>query len=132
MRATRAALGTAGLGALAYGGWLAAGLPPGDLVSAALWAAAALALHDGVFAPVCLLAGHTSRRLLPPRWWAAALAAGVLAVTIAVLATPVTRGSGRPPNGTVLDRPYGISLGVAAVCVALAALGARLATRIRR
>ncbi|MDP0396317.1 hypothetical protein [Tsukamurella strandjordii] len=123
MTTLRILLTLAGLGLVGYGAVLLADLPPRDLLSAALWAAALLVLHDGVFAPLALAAGHTAVRLLPRAWLPGALGGAVAAVTALALAAAVAlpRPSGQgAANPTVLDRPYGIALTALLVIIAVA------------
>ncbi|GAA1081068.1 hypothetical protein [Tsukamurella spumae] len=119
----RVLLVMAGLGLIAYGAVQSTNLPPRDLLSAALWAVAILVAHDGVFAPLCLLAGHVAVRMLPPAWWPGALCGALAAVTVLALAAAVALP--RPPgkgalNPTVLDQPYGVATIALLVAIALA------------
>lgn len=88
-------------------------LPTQDLISAAVWAAAILVVHDGVLQPLFFLLGHGAVRLLPPAWWPGALCGALGAVTVLVLGAAVALP--RPPgkgalNPTVLDQPYGVAI----------------------
>ncbi|MET9325527.1 hypothetical protein [Tsukamurella sp. NPDC003166] len=119
----RALLVAAGLGLIGYGALQSMDLPPRDLLSAALWAVAILVAHDGVFAPLCLLAGHVAVRVLPPTWWPGALCGALAAVTVLALAAAVELP--RPPgkgalNPTVLDQPYAMATIALLVAIALA------------
>ncbi|KXP11687.1 hypothetical protein [Tsukamurella pseudospumae] len=119
----RALLVAAGVGLIVYGALRLTDLPPRDLLSAALWAVAILVAHDGVFAPLCLLAGHAALRVLPPAWWPGALCGALAAATVSALAAAVALP--RPPgkgalNPTVLDQPYGVATITLLVAIALA------------
>ncbi|GAA4393443.1 hypothetical protein GCM10023147_24170 [Tsukamurella soli] len=133
--AARGALIGVGLGLAGYGGWLLLGLSRADLISVAVWGAAGLVLHDGVFAPVCLALGHGVRRLLPARWWTVTLVAAVLSITVIALAIPVLaprHGVVPPGGGTILDRPYAASAALALLAIGCVAVLCRpLAGRVR-
>ncbi|GAA1906811.1 hypothetical protein GCM10009773_38560 [Williamsia serinedens] len=107
-----------------YGVSLLWSMPTADKTSIAVWLIAGLLAHDAVFAPLCLAAGHSARRVLPRRWWAPILAAASATLLIVLLALPVvyprsesTRAPGNAQNGTLLDRPYGWGLTIALLVV---------------
>jgi len=129
MTAARWTLG--GIGVLLIGAGLLL-LPWQGLVSLLLWSVGLVVLHDAVFAPLSTLAGWSGARLLPPPTRTPVLAAGMVTVTLVLLALPVL-GSGdrRPDNPSVLDRDYGLGLAAALSLVWLFAVVAVL-VNVRR
>lgn len=137
MKTARILLTAVGVGSVGYGAVLLADLPPRDLLSAALWALALLVLHDGVLAPLTLLAGHVAVRVLPRSLLPGALGGALAAATVLILAGAVAlpRPSGKgAANPTVLDRPYGVALAalLTAIAIAVAASGAARRSRLPR
>ncbi|KMO72818.1 hypothetical protein [Mycolicibacterium chubuense] len=130
MKILRIALVVAGLAVGAYGAVLLLDQPPVVLVRIAVWAAAAVILHDFVFAPLCAALGFAGRRLVPAAWRTPVAVAALCSVVLALLAIPVYDKPGaRPDNLTVLDRDYvaglWIALAVVWVCVPVYLLVAR-------
>lgn len=112
----------AGLALAGYGAVLVSENPPVILMRMAVWALVAVAVHDAVFAPLCVALGFTARRVLPTSWQAPVAVAGLCTVVLALLAIPVFDKPGmRPDNMTVLDRNYHaglwISLALVWACV---------------
>ncbi|HEY5855814.1 MAG TPA: hypothetical protein VIW24_17660 [Aldersonia sp.] len=129
VRLVRLALIVVGCGFLWYGATLLWDSGADALRSIAVWFAAGILLHDGVFAPVCIALGLGGRRWLPYRWWAPVACGAVCTVALAAVAAPVLGRGGAVANPTVLDRnyPLGFALAVALVwiLVALAVVGSR-------
>ena len=119
----RAVLGAAGLALIAYGVVLLLDNPGPTLLRIALWAAAGVLLHDFVFAPLVTALGFAGRRILPRSVWAPVAVAGLLSVTLVLLAVPVfDRPGARPSNPSVLDRDYPQGLWIALAVVWVCAL----------
>lgn len=130
MTAIRAALLAAGLAVVAYGATLLWANPPIVIVRILVWALGAALIHDAVFAPLCVLVGFTSRKLLPARWHAPVGVAGLCSVVLLLLAAPVYDKPGRrPDNMTVLDRDYHAGLWISLAVVWMAALAVLAASR---
>ncbi|MCE5289405.1 MAG: hypothetical protein LLG14_09180 [Nocardiaceae bacterium] len=102
-----------GVGAIGFGVMSALERPFADLMSAALWFGGGIALHDGVFAPICLAAWFLVLRRLPV--WVSVC--GFLSVVLIVLAIPVLPREKSLPNPTVLDRNYVLGVAVALAIV---------------
>ncbi|MCX8559587.1 hypothetical protein OS122_01575 [Mycolicibacterium mucogenicum] len=114
----RVLLFVAGLVLAGYGAVLVAENPPVILMRMAVWALVAVAVHDVVFAPLCVALGFTGRRVLPASWQAPVAVAGLCTVVLALLAIPVLDKPGmRPDNMTVLDRDYHAGLWIWLVLV---------------
>ena len=94
---------------------------PTVLVRIAVWALVGVAVHDFVFAPLCVAAGLAGRPLLPARWQSPVAVAALCTVVLAVLAVPVFNKPGlKPDNPTVLDRNYPLgAVGIPGCCVGL-------------
>ena len=93
------------------------------LIRIAVWASAAMLLHDFVFAPLCAALGFAVDAGYPTRWQAPVGVAALCAVVLGFLAVPVFDKPGlRPDNHTVLDRDYHLGLGLSLAVVALACL----------
>jgi hypothetical protein len=96
----RLVLIVAGLAAIAFGVISAFERPIQELVSAAVWFGGGIALHDGLFAPLCLAVWFVVLRRAP-RWVSVC---SFLTVVLVLIAVPVL---GRTlPNPTILDRNY--------------------------
>ncbi|WP_435593678.1 hypothetical protein [Nocardia sp. bgisy118] len=134
MTMIRLLLGAAGLWLGWHGFSQLLDFPRADLISIAWWFAAAIVLHDGVFAPLCAAAGLTARRLLPAWSWAPVVVGAVCTVTLGLLAVAVLgREHANAANPTVLDRDYSTGLLTAVVVIwALVAVAALWRRRIRR
>ncbi|MER5884142.1 hypothetical protein ABT160_09955 [Streptomyces sp. NPDC001941] len=101
MSVGRAVTGGTGLVLLGFGAWLMAGLPaPWD---ALVWLAGAVAVHDGLVAPLVLAAG-----LLVAAVPARGVVRGslVAAGCLTVVALPVLLRPGTPANPSVLPLDY--------------------------
>lgn len=97
----RQIVGVAGLLMIALGGWLLSGV--GDPTGAAVWLAGSVVLHDGLIAPLVLLAGLAVARGPAPRVVRAALVVGGCLTTVAL---PVLLRPGTPANSSVLPLDY--------------------------
>ena len=122
MRATRVLLMISGLALAGYGVTLVFENPPVIMMRMAVWALVAVAVHDVVFAPLCVALGFAARRILPVRWQAPVAVAALCSAVLGLLAIPVFDKPGMHlDNMTVLDRDYHaglwISLAVVWVCV---------------
>jgi hypothetical protein len=107
-----------GLAAGLYGAWLLWEFPVVIIVRIAVWAGVGLAVHDFVFAPLCVVLGFTGRRLIRGRLWTPVTVAGLCTVVLGLLAIPVFAKPGlRPDNMTVLDRDYPLGLWVSIAIV---------------
>ena len=105
LRTTRLALGATGLAAVVFGGLHL--LADGRLTALLLWLVGAVAVHDGLLAPLTLLVTAAGARLLPPPARRPALVAFLVLATVTLTAVPVLGGWGRrPDNPTLLDRHY--------------------------
>lgn len=130
----RLALGVVGLVGVVHGAWLLwSTARPDQLVSAGLWLAGGVAIHDGLFAPVAILFGWWLMRALPA-WARGPVASGAIVLAVlTVVAVPVLgRWGARPDNLSLLPRNYLLGwllvAGVIAVVVLAAVLGARMRT----
>ena len=127
----RLLLGALGVGIGLYGAFLLLSRQDRDqLVSAAVWLAAGVVLHDFVLAPLSLLVLLTGSRGLPASYRGPAAVGLVVLGTVTVLAIPVLGSFGaRPDNPWLLDRHYVLGWVGLAVLVALAVF---VAGRMRR
>ena len=99
-----------GLGGLVgvYGAFLLLTRQDTDqLVSAAIWLASGVVLHDFVLVPLTLLLGLALTRLLPANVRAPVAGGLVVLGTVTLMAVPVLGGWGaNADNPTILDRSY--------------------------
>ena len=78
-----------------------------QLLSAAIWLASGVVLHDFVLAPIVLVVVAVGARVVPTGFRAAAVAGLVVLGTATVIAVPVLSGMGeRPDNASLLNRDY--------------------------
>ncbi len=104
-----------------------------QLVSAAIWLATGVVLHDFVLAPVVLALVAVGGRLVPRSFRAPAIAGLVVLGTATVLAIPVLSGMGeRADNPSLLNRNYPVGWLVLAVLVLVAVVVGGLVLRARR
>ncbi|ADD42659.1 hypothetical protein [Stackebrandtia nassauensis] len=115
MRFVRVVLIVTGVG---FAAWGAAGLlaeqSPADLTGLAVWLGMAVAVHDGLLAPLSLLAGALAWRALRPlpRPVRQFTTGGLLvAGTLALLALPLLIRYPVVSNPTALPQSYGSNLG---------------------
>lgn len=103
-----------------------------QLVSAAIWLASGVLLHDFVLAPLVLVVVAIGARAVPSGFRAAAVAGLVVLGTATVLAIPVLSGMGeRPDNPSLLNRDYWTGWLVLAVVVLIAVVVGGLVLRAR-
>ena len=131
MNAVRVLLIAAGIGIAGYGTALVVDEPRVIMFRMVVWALVGVALHDLVFAPLCVALGFAGRRLVPQKWWGPVVVAALCSVVLVMLAIPVFDKPGmRPDNLTVLDRNYHaglwISLAIVWACVPLYLVAMRL------
>jgi hypothetical protein len=131
----RIALGTVGVGVLAYGAW---GIMTDSVITARVeigqWLVAAVIAHDALLAPVVFLLCAAAFRVTGARL-RGRLAAGLLiGGSLVLIAIPGLTQQGRNVNRTVLPLDYARNLGVllAALAAALLLLSALDAVRARR
>ncbi|MGJ9413739.1 hypothetical protein ACHAAC_13635 [Aeromicrobium sp. CF4.19] len=130
---TRLALGTTGVGVGLYGAYLLLSRQDVDqLVSAGIWLAAGVLLHDAVLAPVVLAVMWLAARALPG-WSRPAAATGFVVLgSVSIVAIPVLgRFGARSDNPTLLPRDYVNSWWWLAVTVVVAVVAAALVSRRR-
>ena len=128
----RLALGVVGVLVGAYGAYRLLVLGVGNLVSAVVWLAGGVVLHDGVLAPLVLAVGALAARLLPDLVREPATAAFVVLGSLTLVAVPVLgRFGAKPDNPTLLDRPYAVGWLVVAALV-LAVAGVQVILRRRK
>ncbi|MCX4695416.1 hypothetical protein [Streptomyces sp. NBC_01408] len=115
----RTAVGALGVLLLGYGVVLLS--DGGQYVDVAIWLAGAVALHDGVVAPLVLAAGLLLTALRASRTVRGAL---IVAGALTVVALPVLLRPGTPNNPSVLplDYPRNWALALVAVAALAAAL----------
>lgn len=133
MRATRVALGLAGL-ALAGYGIVGAVTDPGEhLWSHALFLVGVLVAHDLVVLPVAIGVGWLLARYVPA-WARATVQGGLFAsAVITVVAFPFVLGAGRTPdNPSRLPLNYGRGLLIVLAAIWLTVAGLLLLARRRR
>jgi hypothetical protein len=104
----RILLGALGVLVGAYGAWLLLSRQDADqLISAGLWLAAGVVLHDAVLATAVLLLGAVALRPVPRAARGPLVAGFVVLGSVTLLAVPVLgRFGARADNPTLLDRDY--------------------------
>lgn len=134
--------GRLGLGALGilvglYGAYLLLSRQDHDqLVSAAIWLAAGVVLHDFVLAPLVLAVVFVGARVVPAGFRASAVVVLIVLGTATIFAIPVLGGFGeRPDNPSLLNRHYWVGwlvlAGAVVLVVVLAAVLAAVAGSLR-
>lgn len=108
----RVALGSFGVALSAYGAWLLVDSQDGaELRSVCVWLAAGVVVHDAVLAPVALVLGWATGRVLPRAAAAGAAVVFVVLGPLTLIAVPVlARSSTDVVNPTLLTRDYGLGL----------------------
>jgi hypothetical protein len=131
--ATRWFLGGIGVLVGVYGAYLLLSRQDLDqLVSAAIWAAGGVLVHDGLIALASLVAVAVGGRLLPRAARAPAAVAMVVLGSVTLVAVPVLgRFGARSDNPTLLDRDYWLGWSAIVVLVLAAAVVASV-LRARR
>lgn len=116
-----------------YGAWLLLTRTDTDqLVSAGVWLAGGVLLHDAVLAPAVVVLGVVAARLLPGAVRAPLAVVAVVVGSVTLLALPVLLGR-EPDNPTLLDRDYTTGwLVLASLVVAVVACGRLVQERRRR
>jgi hypothetical protein len=117
-----------------YGLFLLIPLGFDNLLATAVWAGGGVIAHDGILAPVVLLACALALRLLPRAAQAPAAVGMIVLGTLTVVAIPVLgRFGARADNSSLLDRSYVPAwLVIAGLTLAAVALASVLAARNRR
>lgn len=134
VRVLQLAIGALGVGLLGWGGWLLWGLGAGQWLSVGLWLAGGVLGHDALLAPVVVVLGVLTVRLVPAPARAPLAVALIVWGSITLLAVPVLgRFGALPDNPTLLDRSYQMSWWIlSAVVVAAVAVASLVrARRIR-
>lgn len=133
MTAIRGVIGAVGALVGLYGAWLLLSRTDADqLVSALVWLAGGVVLHDAVLAPVVVVAGVAAARLLPGAVRAPLAVVVVVLGSVTLLSLPVLLGR-EPANPTLLDRDYTTGwLVVASLVVVAVACGTLVLERRRR
>lgn len=95
-----------------------------DKISIFVWLIGGLIAHDAIFAPACVAAGFTARKVLPQRWWPPVMAGASATILLGLLAFPVMyprpaskAAPGNNESSTILDRPYGLGLTIAVLVI---------------
>lgn len=112
MNGTRWLLGGAGVALIGWGVLrLLTEIQAGDLVALAIWLAVAVALHDGVLAPVAAGVGFLIDRLVPERARRFVSGALVAGVGVSAISIPLLLREGtQPPAKALLQQHYGVHL----------------------
>ena len=132
MRPYRYALGIAGGLILALGLFrLVTELDPADLVALGLWLVVAVALHDGVVAPLTVGVGVTLRRVpaRARRHVQGALVAGALVTVVAI--PLIDRQDTQPEVKAILLRDYGENLALLLGLIAVVAVATYVVRLVR-
>ena len=107
MRTTRLAVALLGIGAAAYGAQQLLDLGLDNLVATLAWVVGGVAIHDGLVAPLSVVAAVVLVRLTRGRTPAPVVVGAVVLGTVTIAAVPVLgRFGARPDNPTLLDRSY--------------------------
>jgi hypothetical protein len=132
MREIRAVLLAAGLAAAVYGVWRLLDLGWENTRATITWLVGGVVVHDGVFAPLVLVAGLVAVRLVPRRRLAPVVVILVVLVPVTLAGIPeLGRFGARADRPTLLDRDYWlgwwvmVTLVVATVAVGVAIAGRR-------
>ncbi len=132
MSSSRIALGLAGGLLMTFGIFrLLTDLDPGDLVVLGIWLVVALALHDGVVAPLTAGVGVTLTRVAPRarRYLQGGL---IVAAMVTVIALPLINREGTQPAAeSILMRDYAANLALLLALVAAVAAVLYVARVIR-
>ena len=106
-------LGAAGLASISYGAFrLLTEIPGPALEGLATWLVIAVAVHDGVLAPVTAAAGWLIGRFVPARLARYVSGALVTGVGVSVISVPlVLRQGTQPAAKALLQQRYAVHLG---------------------
>ncbi|WP_300405364.1 hypothetical protein [Nocardioides sp.] len=129
---TRSALGVLGFLVGVYGAYLLLSRQDFDqLLSAAIWLAGGVVVHDGLIALAALGLAAIGARLLPSVARTPAAAGFVVLGSITILAIPMLgRFGAKDDNATLLDRNYGLGwLGIVVLVVAAVLVASLLRAR---
>ena len=129
---TRSALGALGLLVGVYGAYLLLSRQDVDqLLSAAIWLAGGVVVHDGLIALAALGLVAIGARYLPSGARAPAAVGFVVLGSITILAIPMLgRFGAKDDNATLLDRSYGLGwLGIVGLVVAAVLVSSLLRSR---
>ena len=126
-RALRWAVGAVGGAVMLLGAVLLASRQVGRPLDVVWWTAGAIALHDGVVAPVVLGIGA----LIPPGVRPRVRGALVVGACLTAVALPVLVRPGRPANPSVLPLDYGRNLAIALGAVVVVTGVRELVRRVR-
>ncbi|MBW8792036.1 MAG: hypothetical protein JF597_00025 [Streptomyces sp.] len=112
MSVTRWLIGSAGVVLIGWGALrLLTEIPDGDLVALAIWLAVAVAVHDGVLAPLTALAGAMINRFVPGRLRRFVSGALVAGVGITAISIPLLlRENTQPAAKALLRQNYAVHL----------------------
>ena len=136
MRGPRTGLILVGAVGMAYGAWLLLSRQDlAQIVEVVIWLAAAVAIHDGILAPLVVGLGWLGGRFLPRAAARGAVTVLVLLGPVVLVAIPVLGRFGAiADNPTLLDRDYLRGLLIFAglcVCAAVAVGVGELRSRQR-
>lgn len=122
-----------GLAGAAYGILQLLDLGWTNLVDAGVWLVGGVVIHDGILAPLTIVAGLLVTRLWRGGVPVPVVVGAIVLATVTVTAVPVLgRFGARPDNATLLDRNYLLGwLGIVAFTVVIVALSLRAASRRR-
>ncbi len=128
---TRGALIVVGAAGAAYGAWRLVSLGWDQLVAVLVWLVGGLVVHDGIIAPLVVVAGVLAAHraepwLRTPLLWTLVVLGPITLIAVPVLGKPGAKAD----NPTLLDRNY--VLGYAVVVVIVLGAAAAMAVRRRR
>lgn len=125
MRWTRMLLAASGIALIGFGGFrLVTEIPTPALEGLATWLVVAVALHDGLLAPVTALVGSVVNRLLPPRLGRYVSGALVVGAGVTVITVPLVLRQGSQPSAkALLQQRYAVHLGWLWVAIGLVTAG---------
>jgi hypothetical protein len=131
LTAVRLLTGAVGLVLIGWGIRLLLGLEVADLVDAGLWLAGGVIVHDAVVAPLVVLAGLATSRVLPLWARGPVVVVGVLVGTVTLTVAPTLgRFGAKPDDPFLLNRAYSAWWLVLTLLAVLG--GAAVAWRARR
>jgi hypothetical protein len=130
MRAVRPTAVGAGVLATAYGVHLLLGLGWANTRSTLVWLIGGVVLHDGVFAPLVIVAALLAPRLVPHDRLAPWVVALVILVPVTLVGIPeLGRFGARADRPTLLDRHYWLGWSVLVTLVVVGVIVGAVATR---